>query len=228
VSVRAVFLDAGGVFTLPPLEPLLSMFESLGVETGADRLARAHHAGMAAFDLGLAEEGAALYMAALAREMGLPENRIATDIDVIRSGLAGQGWTVLIPGSIEGLRTIAATGRRLAIVSNSDGTVEQRLREWGVCQVGPGKGVEMDIVVDSAAVGVAKPDPAIFDFALRATGTSPVHAVHVGDSVRMDVAGARAAGIRPLHLDPFGFCAAPDHEHVRTLEEVARLVGDAG
>jgi putative hydrolase of the HAD superfamily len=147
---------------------------------------------------------------------------------MIRSGMAGQGWTVLIPGAVDGLRTIAGTGRRLAIVSNSDGTVEQRLREWGVCQVGPGEGVEVDIVVDSAAVGVAKPDPAIFDFALSATGASPVDTVHVGDSVRMDVGGARAAGIRPLHLDPFGFCSAADHEHVRSLEEVAGLVGDAG
>jgi putative hydrolase of the HAD superfamily len=55
-----------------------------------------------------------------------------------------------------------------------------------------------------------------------------VDTVHVGDSVRMDVGGARAAGIRPLHLDPFGFCSAADHEHVRSLEEVAGLVGDAG
>jgi putative hydrolase of the HAD superfamily len=228
VSVKAVFLDAGGVFTLPPLEPLLSMFETLGIETGADRLARAHYAGMAAFDLGHAVDDGPLYIAGLAREMGLPENRLSAEIDMIRSGMAGKGWTVLIPGAVDGLRTIARTGRRLAIVSNSDGTVEQRLREWGVCQVGPGEGVEVDIVVDSAAVGVAKPDPAIFDFALSATGASPVDTVHVGDSVRMDVGGARAAGIRPLHLDPFGFCSAADHEHVRSLEEVAGLVGDAG
>jgi putative hydrolase of the HAD superfamily len=47
-------------------------------------------------------------------------------------------------------------------------------------------------------------------------------AVHVGDMASADVDGAHAAGIRPLHLDPFADCPYPagHHEHVRTLAEV--------
>ena len=82
----------------------------------------------------------------------------------------------------------------------------------------------MGVVVDSAVVGVAKPDPAIFGIALDALGVPASGTVmHVGDSLRYDVAGALAAGLEPVHLDPHGFCPAPDgHRHVRTLAELAQ------
>lgn len=79
-------------------------------------------------------------------------------------------------------------------------------------------------VVDSAVVGVAKPDPRIFDIALARAGVSAACAIHVGDSVRADVEGARAAGVRPFHFDPYELCEASDHDHVRSLLEVAKLV----
>ena len=83
------------------------------------------------------------------------------------------------------------------------------------------------MVIDSAVVGVSKPDPAIFALALDALGLPDVArstVVHVGDSLRYDVAGALAAGIRPIHLDPHGYCPAPDgHEHIRRLDEIVVL-----
>ena len=46
--------------------------------------------------------------------------------------------------------------------------------------------------------------------------------LHVGDSLRYDVAGALAAGLQPVHMDPYGFCPAPGgHPHVRSLAELA-------
>jgi putative hydrolase of the HAD superfamily len=113
---------------------------------------------------------------------------------------------------------------RLAIVSNSDGTVAERLGRAGVAQVGPGPGIALMALIDSGEVGVEKPDPRIFDLALAACGVRPEAAVHVGDSRRTDVAGALAAGIRPLHMDPFDLCPDRSHEHVRTLREVVDLV----
>ena len=85
-------------------------------------------------------------------------------------------------------------------------------------------GIPVGVVVDSAVVGVAKPDPAIFGIALDALGVPASGTVlHVGDSLRYDVAGALAAGLEPVHLDPHGFCPAPDgHRHVRTLAELAQ------
>jgi putative hydrolase of the HAD superfamily len=71
---------------------------------------------------------------------------------------------------------------------------------------------------------VAKPDPGIFRVALARLGRGPARCVHVGDTVYADVDGARRAGIRPLHLDPIGWCEAMDHEHVPDLAAVATLV----
>jgi putative hydrolase of the HAD superfamily len=52
--------------------------------------------------------------------------------------------------------------------------------------------------------------------------------VHVGDSLRYDVTGAQAAGVRPLHLDPYGFCPLPDgHEHLRRLDDVISVIQGA-
>ena len=85
----------------------------------------------------------------------------------------------------------------------------------------------MSIVIDSGAVGVAKPDPAIFAIALEACGVAPERVVHVGDAVGADVAGALAAGVRPLHLDPYGFCTDDSHPHVPDVATVAAALAES-
>ena len=50
----------------------------------------------------------------------------------------------------------------------------------------------------------AKPAPEPFERALTDLGIDPAAAVHVGDSVESDVAGANAAGLRSVLFDPDG------------------------
>ena len=57
-----------------------------------------------------------------------------------------------------------------------------------------------DTIIISGDVRVKKPDPAIFSFALEQTGLSKNEVIYVGDTSE-DVAGAKAAGIRPILLD---------------------------
>jgi putative hydrolase of the HAD superfamily len=165
---------------------------------------------------------------------------LATEVAVATMGRA---WTHVGTGAMAGLRALAALGLPMGVVSNSDGTVQAELRRLGVCYApgeppdapgeppdAPGEpnapgaaGIPVGVVVDSAVVGVAKPDPAIFGIALDALGVPASGTVlHVGDSLRYDVAGALAAGLEPVHLDPHGFCPAPDgHPHIRSLAELA-------
>ncbi len=86
------------------------------------------------------------------------------------------------------------------------------------------------MVADSTTAGVAKPDPAIFRLALESLGVPASGTVlHVGDSLRSDVDGALAAGLQPVHFDPYGCCPAPDgHGHARSLGELARAVAGSG
>jgi FMN phosphatase YigB (HAD superfamily) len=56
------------------------------------------------------------------------------------------------------------------------------------------------VIVDSARVGISKPDPRIFMQAIDALGIEPGRAVMVGDSLARDMAGARAAGMAHIWL----------------------------
>jgi putative hydrolase of the HAD superfamily len=138
---------------------------------------------------------------------------------------------------MDGLRALAGLGIPLGVVSNSDGTVQAELCRLGICYAPggvpdgqnpepPAGGVEVGVVVDSAVAGVAKPDPAIFRIALDALGVPADRSVlHVGDSLRYDVAGALAAGLQPVHMDPYGLCPAPDgHPHVASLADLTEML----
>jgi putative hydrolase of the HAD superfamily len=52
--------------------------------------------------------------------------------------------------------------------------------------------------------GWLKPDPRIFHHTLADLGVSPEHALHIGDTEDMDVAGARAAGLYSARYLPEG------------------------
>ncbi len=93
--------------------------------------------------------------------------------------------------------TSQRAGVRLGIISNADGLIGQRLGELEILQVGAGVGVEVECIIDSGAVGVAKPDPRIFHLALDAMGVSAGDAWYVGDMPGIDVVGARAADSSP-------------------------------
>jgi putative hydrolase of the HAD superfamily len=95
---------------------------------------------------------------------------------------------------------LAALGQRgvaRIVVSNWDVSLRQVLDDVGLAAL-------LDGIVISAEVGAAKPDPAIFAHALACAGTDASEALHVGDTVEADLAGARAAGIRAVHLDRSG------------------------
>ncbi len=85
-----------------------------------------------------------------------------------------------------------------------------------------------DAVVVSGDVGVKKPDPAIFAPALKQTGLATDEALFVGDSPEDDVAGARAAGLRPVLIRRSLGADGWTEDGVRVvtgLREVVRLVG---
>jgi len=110
-----------------------------------------------------------------------------------------------VPAVLERLR---AGGARLAVVSNWDVSLHDVLERTEL------RG-RVDAVVISAEVGVAKPDPAIFRIALEQLGAKANDAVHVGDSVEHDIAGARAAGLEAVFVARNG-AQAPDGVRVVT------------
>jgi putative hydrolase of the HAD superfamily len=223
---EAVLLDVGGVFHLPAHDRIAPVLARAGLSV-PDDLDRAHYVGAAAITDMLSGDQTiwATYQPAYARACGAPDHRLEEIAAAVFAEFQSGGvWSRIVPGSVAALRELAATGVKLAVVSNADGTVEAQLRGDGVCQVGPGPGVPVHAVLDSSVVGVSKPDPRIFKLALEQLDVAPERALHVGDIVAADVDGARAAGITPVLMDPYGLHAELDVLRVRSLREVTELV----
>ncbi|MDQ1479847.1 MAG: putative hydrolase of the superfamily [Actinomycetota bacterium] len=229
---KAVLLDVGGIFHLPDHDRIRAAFGRAEVDVNVDTLDRAHYAGAARFTV---EDDEQIdwkarwqrYLDAYITECGVAETGPTRDevhIHLDSEFAVGDLWSRIIPGSVDGLRALVATGVHVGVISNADGTVAQRLAAQEVLQVGPGLGVEVACVIDSGAVGVSKPDPRIFQIALDAIGVAPADAWYVGDMPGIDVVGARAAGLWPIVMDPFDFQAGVDYERVTALAQVAEMV----
>jgi putative hydrolase of the HAD superfamily len=110
-------------------------------------------------------------------------------------------WTHPIQGAHQAVIDLRARGYRVAVVSNSDGTVAESLDTAGF-------GGLFELVIDSATVGISKPDPDIFRMALDTLEVTAGDAWYVGDSPYHDIGGAQAAGlggavlVDPLALGP--------------------------
>lgn len=101
------------------------------------------------------------------------------------------------PESGRVLQELRELGLSLYVVSNWDVQLEKVLEDLGWTQY-------FDGTVASAAVGSEKPDPGIFEEALRASGADRGRVVHVGNDPVADVAGATACGIDAVYVNRSG------------------------
>ncbi|MFC3454792.1 HAD family hydrolase [Amycolatopsis speibonae] len=223
--VDTVLLDAGGVLIMPDAEAVLRSLRDAGARVDLALIDRAHYAATAVNDR-FPPRNRLSYLKAFARSCGVQGDRAERVMAELSTAYDGPKWTRELSGAAKSLRTLSSLPVSLGVVSNSVGLVAEQLRRAGICQVGPGAGTPVSLVIDSAVVGVAKPDPRIFHLALRELGAEPDRTVYVGDTARIDVDGALAAGIRPLHLDPHRDCPDPpgSHEHLRGLGDLAAWV----
>lgn len=56
-------------------------------------------------------------------------------------------------------------------------------------------------VITSESVGVKKPNPKIFEYALAQVSAQPQDCIMIGDNIEADILGAFNAGILPIHLE---------------------------
>jgi putative hydrolase of the HAD superfamily len=218
----AVLFDAGGVLVLPDPTVLRPLLAPYGGADDTDAHRRAHYAAMAHKSRERSHEtdwGA--YNRRYVEAVGVAGDLVEHAATVLDHTRSAHLWRWPIPETVAGLAALVAAGVPMGVVSNASGQIEEVLRVAGVCQVGDGSGATMRVVIDSHVVGVAKPDPRIFDFALpHFTEFERSRIAYVGDSVTMDVASARAAGLHPILVDPYDDHAGADFERIRSVVEL--------
>lgn len=217
-----MLFDAGGVLVLPDpsvLGPLLAYY---GGDPEPEIHRRAHYLGMKAKSVAGAPEGFwEAYDAAYVEAVGVPGHERDEAAAVLGRTRTAWLWRWPIADTVAALGRLADAAVPIGIVSNASGQVEAVLAR-AICQVGVGPHVEVRCVVDSHVVGVAKPDPAIFEHALpHFAEFDRARIAYVGDSVTMDVEGALAAGLSPLLLDPFDDHPDAWFERIRSVHHLA-------
>ena len=147
--IDAVLLDVGGILLLPHPDIVLAALAGHGADGGAAEVRRGHYAGIAAMDR-LGRPSWSSYYMAMARTVGVGDGQMEGAIAALRSIYdSTDTWTLVTDGAVETLAALRAAGLKIAIVSNSDGTIADRLRASAVCQLGQGPGVSVDVVLDS-------------------------------------------------------------------------------
>lgn len=219
----AIIFDAGGILVLPDPTVLAPLLAPYGGSTSVEDHIRAHYRGMAVKSwAGSGETFWDEYNVAYCESIGIPVDDVHYAAHVLEITRNAFTWRWPIPEAIGALRLLEAAGVPMGVVSNASGQIEDVLDRSGVCQLGAGPLTAMRVIVDSHLVGVAKPDPAIFDFALPAfAGIDRSRIAFIGDSVTMDVGGATAAGLYPVLLDPYDDHAdTADLRRIRTLHDL--------
>ncbi|HKN06711.1 MAG TPA: HAD family hydrolase [Thermoplasmata archaeon] len=102
--------------------------------------------------------------------------------------------------AVPGVRRVLARLRGRAVVGVvTNNEVAEQEAKLDFLQLRP----LIDFMIVSEGVGIAKPDPGIFQVALERAHARPEETVMIGDSWRSDVAGARNVGIRPVWFNRF-------------------------
>ena len=190
-DLDAVTIDAYGTLVelVDPVPALQAALATRGVDRDAERVRAAFRAEVAYYRPRSVEGHDAESLAALRRECaGVFLDVAGAELDPVEFTQAFVDSLAFRPvaGALAAVERFAAQGLALAVVSNWDVGLHEKL--------GP-LASHFAVVVTSAEVGAAKPDPAVFLAALGRLGVAPRRALHIGDEPG-DEDGARAAGMR--------------------------------
>jgi FMN phosphatase YigB (HAD superfamily) len=100
----------------------------------------------------------------------------------------------VFPDVVPVLRLLHARGLTMGVISDWDTGLGAILNAHGLNRY-------FDFAVVSATLRHAKPDPRLFETALRRADAIADYTLHIGDNYVLDVLGARAAGIQPVLID---------------------------
>lgn len=106
----------------------------------------------------------------------------------------------------------------MVLVSNFYGNVEAVLADFDLRRY-------FQAIIESAVVGVRKPDPAIFALGVEALGLKPGEVLVVGDSLRKDILPAESLGCHTAWIKGKGWTAEEDAAtHPSVIKKLSDLL----
>jgi HAD superfamily hydrolase (TIGR01509 family) len=224
-------MDAGNTLVFPRLEQIITDLNELGFSAGredfyaAERLAKRKLDDWLWPQIGSGQVPKQIdhyywseYFYELARRLAAPENRQGELVQRLIKGFQNIGlWSRVMPDTPAFLERLVAQGYFVGVISNSSGTLEGQLARLGLARY-------FQAILDSAIVGIEKPNPGIFKLALQRAGVGASEAIFVGDTYATDVGGAQLAGLKGVLMDLVG--AYPDAEcpKISSLPELERIL----
>jgi putative hydrolase of the HAD superfamily len=196
VAVKAVISDFGGVLTTPLLGSFMALQDEIGVEPGtlgrAMRLIADREGEHPLFELERGRISEAEFLATLSREL---ESELGHRPQFHRFGEIYFDALEVNEPMIGLMRDAKARGFRMALLTNN-------VREWEPLWRAMLPVDEIfDLVVDSAFVGMRKPEPEIYELTVErlGDGVAPSECLFV-DDVEVNVAAAWELGMRTVHF----------------------------
>lgn len=221
--ISTVSFDAGGVLVNPNWTRVAAALAAEGVSVDAKALEAAEPYAKRQLDDSVTIQATDdpkrgwLYFNLILETAGVPRST-STDaaLETLRLYHSQSNlWEGVLPGVPQALAEIRQRVEKMIVISNANGKLHVLLERVGLSGF-------FDVIVDSFVEGVEKPDPRLFAIALERAGAQPSEALHVGDIYHVDVAGARAAGMTPLLLDPCNLYGDADCPRVASLSELVR------
>ena len=218
MAIEAIFFDAGFTLVYPDLSLTLAPLSAYRVHPTQEQLFSAERdakhkldAGHSHGDFGVDAHYWQTFYSHLLQEMRIPPDEALLDA-LAAATRRGTNWRTVRPGTGEVLANLRAR-YRLGVISNSDGSIAQLLRELDLGQY-------FESITDSHICGCEKPDPRIFHSALQSLDVAADHAIYIGDLYSVDFVGARGVGMAALLMDAAGVYAGTDYPRVTALDQV--------
>ena len=216
-----LIFDAGGVLVFPDFQMLADIANQVGIDTSPTEIAEQHARLFRAFDEHVAQHHqfpAIQYFQDIFKRITASEEKVLAAMDrTLQVDKTKHIWATTQSLVGESLRKLKEAGYQMAVISNSDGRVDQILQDLDLRKY-------FETVTDSFVVGVEKPDPRIFEITLEYVGWDAAQTIYIGDLYYVDVWGANQAGLGAVHLDKMGLYDDWDGIHIRNISELPGLL----
>ena len=143
-------------------------------------------------------------------------------------GLTKTPWhnedEVLFPDAVPALMELKRQGFKLGVIANQKPGMRERLKNWNMLKY-------FDVMAISSELGIEKPDPEIFKWALGEADCPTPNAVMVGDRLDNDIAPANQIGMYTIRVlrgpracqEPRSVNERPN-QTIKTLRDISRCI----